>query len=521
MRWPKDPVHRRPNFTYRIIRYFARAVSLVWFREVDIVDDENIPTEGGVVFIAWHPSGLIDPMLMMSTLPGQMSLIAKHTLFNIPILGRIIRAAGALPIIRASDSSDQLLSKKHNADQLSSVAQNVARGGRLIIFPEGSTHSESDIRRVRTGAARIVQMAIEQSAAENLPAPSLIPIGLHYSEAHTFRERAAVIVERPMALPEIPEKEGGEDNRRKWVKDVTVDIDSELKRASHATSSWENRRLVWRARSIVHAERARSAEQRLSKPSYAESVLGARRLRAGWEYLAKHDPEKTNEIEIKARVHFENLDKFGLHPLDVDVKPEKLTSKTYAGHIIRWLWAVSWMFGIVTWAAVVGNIPPYYANRLLVNAAKSRGINSEVIGSIKVYSSFVIFPLWWLIISFGAVFFFLGDNSPIMDLLVSHWLLVYLTKVPIVLAGAILLISWPLAGRANLKLHANATRSWRAIKRWKRWQDDSIEWDNLRAEQISIAKTLTSLGDEMILPGDEDWVNPPTGTDDADVVSLR
>ena len=179
------------------------------------------------------------------------------------------------------------------------------------------------------------------------------------------------------------------------------------------------------------------------------------------------------------------------------------------------------MFGIVTWAAVVGNLPPYYANRLLVNAAKRKGINSEVIGSIKVYSSFVIFPLWWLIISFGAVLFFLGDNSPIMDLLISHWLLVYLTKVPLILAGIILLISWPLAGRANLKLHANATRSWRAIKRWKRWQDDTIEWDNLRAEQISIAKTLTSLGDEMILPGDDDWENPPTGIDDADVVKLR
>ena len=40
----------------------------VWFRELDIVDNENIPPEGGLMFIAWHPSGLIDPMLMHASL---------------------------------------------------------------------------------------------------------------------------------------------------------------------------------------------------------------------------------------------------------------------------------------------------------------------------------------------------------------------------------------------------------------------------------------------------------------------
>ena len=67
------------------MRILARSVTMIWFREVDIVDNENIPTEGGVVYIAWHPSGLIDPMLMVTTLPGKLSIIAKDSLFKIPI----------------------------------------------------------------------------------------------------------------------------------------------------------------------------------------------------------------------------------------------------------------------------------------------------------------------------------------------------------------------------------------------------------------------------------------------------
>ncbi|MDP6011384.1 MAG: 1-acyl-sn-glycerol-3-phosphate acyltransferase, partial [Candidatus Poseidoniaceae archaeon] len=164
MRWPKDPANQqRPGLTYRGLRALAREIVQVWFREVDVVDDENIPSEGGVVFIAWHPSGLIDPMLMVATLPGKMSLIAKHTLFKVPILGALMKASGALPIMRSTDiKGDGADLQKHNADQLSFVAESVAGGGKLIIFPEGTTHSESDVKRVRTGTARIMQMAIEQ-----------------------------------------------------------------------------------------------------------------------------------------------------------------------------------------------------------------------------------------------------------------------------------------------------------------------------------------------------------------------
>ena len=53
------------------------------------------------MFVAWHPSGLIDPVLLHASLPGKLSILAKHTLFNLPILGRLFSAAGALPIYRA------------------------------------------------------------------------------------------------------------------------------------------------------------------------------------------------------------------------------------------------------------------------------------------------------------------------------------------------------------------------------------------------------------------------------------
>jgi len=53
-----------PPLSYRLVRRFYRFLTNVWFREITVVDQENIPEEGGVLYITWHPSGLIDPMLM-------------------------------------------------------------------------------------------------------------------------------------------------------------------------------------------------------------------------------------------------------------------------------------------------------------------------------------------------------------------------------------------------------------------------------------------------------------------------
>ncbi|DAC22252.1 MAG TPA: hypothetical protein D7H89_02750, partial [Candidatus Poseidoniales archaeon] len=149
MRWPKDPSgpgKAKVNRGYRFARRFFRSLVSVWFREINIVDDENIPPEGGVIFIAWHPSGLIDPMLLNASLPGKISIIAKHTLFKLPVIGRLLRSAGGVPIERAQDSNDRAGASARNAQMLGEVSSVVANGGRLMIFPEGTTHADSGVR---------------------------------------------------------------------------------------------------------------------------------------------------------------------------------------------------------------------------------------------------------------------------------------------------------------------------------------------------------------------------------------
>ena len=73
-----------------------------------------------------------------------------------------------------------------------------------------------------------------------------------------------------MQLPEIPPVVEDQEQQilldKEWVVKVTESIESELKRASLSKTSWEERRLIWLARSVVHAERAIQSGEKIQRP---------------------------------------------------------------------------------------------------------------------------------------------------------------------------------------------------------------------------------------------------------------
>ena len=514
MGWLKDPTgenHPKVGFTYRIMRRFSRSLMSVWFRELDIVDNENIPPEGGLMFIAWHPSGLIDPMLMHASLPGKLSILAKHTLFKVPVLGSLIRSSGGLPIERPKDSTDKEKSRKNNEILLSKVGNEIATGGRLLLFPEGSTHTESSTKRARSGAARIMLQAIRSSNELGTAMPRIIPVGLHYSNSQKFRERAAVILERPMELPPIPEDH---EKDKQWIDEVTKSIDSELNRASHSKTSWEERHLIWKARSVVYAEKIKQTGGKMKKPSYSESVIGARRMRAGWEFVSKEEPQKTQNLVTKSVEHFDEIESLGLSPFDVSAKPNKPSILGYLKAISIWIWSAAWMLGLVTWSAVIGNVPPYQGNYAIMWYLKKGKISPPIQGTMKVMSAIIMFPIWWITASLMVTWLLLSPSSPVFSLLNLHWLLAKLTMLNPVFVFLILLVWWPISGKMHLKLYSKLVQSWRMLRRWQRWRDDSFDWNSLQQRQQNIGRELISLGDTLVLPGDPDWIEPKTGNDD-------
>ena len=128
---------------------------------------------------------------------------------------------------------------------------------------------------------------------------------------------------------------------QKWLLATNRSIESELNRASQSRASWEERELIWLARSIAYAERKKISGDKPVKPTFSESILGARRIRAGWEYYAENNPARIESLVQQSKEHFRELSSLNLSPIDVSIKPEKPSLGGQIKALFLWAWSAS------------------------------------------------------------------------------------------------------------------------------------------------------------------------------------
>ncbi|MEG0777658.1 MAG: lysophospholipid acyltransferase family protein [Oscillospiraceae bacterium] len=106
---------------------------------------ENIP-EGAVVACANH-SSLLDAVLMAIAfgIRRQLFFMTKADLFEIPVLGSILRAAQAFPVERGET----------DITAIRTAIKHLKNGERIMIFPEGTRVTESESADAKSGAVRI------------------------------------------------------------------------------------------------------------------------------------------------------------------------------------------------------------------------------------------------------------------------------------------------------------------------------------------------------------------------------
>ena len=134
----------------------VRAIGRFWvwffFKRVDVRHLERVPARGPVLLCCNHPNNLIDSLVVGTVLPRKVHYLATAALFRNPLMARFLRAVGAIPVYRRQDDPDKM---DRNVDAFATCHAAFDAGRMMIIYPEGTTHSETRVQRIKTGAARI------------------------------------------------------------------------------------------------------------------------------------------------------------------------------------------------------------------------------------------------------------------------------------------------------------------------------------------------------------------------------
>ena len=140
---------RRLGFWRRFAVTLVKPVVTVWTRRT-WAGMEHLPQEGGIIIAANHISHA-DPLVSAHFIydAGRFpQFLGKASVFKVPVVGWILRRAWQIPVERGSADA---------ARSLETLIAALAKGGAVVIYPEGTTTRHPDLwpMRGKTGAARL------------------------------------------------------------------------------------------------------------------------------------------------------------------------------------------------------------------------------------------------------------------------------------------------------------------------------------------------------------------------------
>jgi 1-acyl-sn-glycerol-3-phosphate acyltransferase len=133
----------RLTFTYKAARLGLRLLLRLAGVRVVVEGRDRLAAAGAApIFMANHQSNL-DPPILLTELPGEIAFLAKKELFDVPILGTVLRVGGLVPVDRSQRAAAQA--------SIARAAEAVRKGRPFLIFPEGTRSPDGQLLPFKKG----------------------------------------------------------------------------------------------------------------------------------------------------------------------------------------------------------------------------------------------------------------------------------------------------------------------------------------------------------------------------------
>ncbi len=354
----------------------ARLCALVFFRRIEVVGRENLPSLGPVLLVANHHNSLVDPVLVLAATKVRARFLAKSTLWQVPGMRQLLQLAAVIPVYRAQDGSDM----SQNQGTFAACHEELGGGGAIALFPEGISHDAPHLARLKTGAARIALGAMRTHGASAL---RIVPVGLTFEEKGTFRSRALVRIGEPIdptRWAEQPEGDGFEG-----AQALTEAIDEGLRAVTLNYPSVDEASLIEQAADLYTID----APELPTRMALAEAFAVRKTFIAAYGRLRERDPERMDALSRQVAAYTESLGK-------MKVREEQLAARFPSEVVAAQIFGTAWLLLFWLPLAFIGTALSYIPYRLCGVVARFMK-TGDLPATMKLFGGFFLFPITWTI----------------------------------------------------------------------------------------------------------------------------
>lgn len=194
---------------YRILKWIS-GIAVHWFYgEITITDRERIPERGPLFIAVNHQNALVDSLITGWIVPRHVTMTAKATLTENPLIGLLFQMLGVVPLRRTSDerassSPQSIPDRTRNSEAFREILAVLERDGSVLIFPEGKSHNETGLEPLKSGLARLALSARHDRSIKGV---RILPLGLVFENKSTPGSRVGVHIGEAIDVDEWPNRD--------------------------------------------------------------------------------------------------------------------------------------------------------------------------------------------------------------------------------------------------------------------------------------------------------------------------
>ena len=367
-----------------LVRWLGEALVRLYYPARTVDGAGRIPGGKPLVFVLNHPNGLLDPIVLRVASGRPSRFLAKSTLFGNPLGRMAMNAFGSIPVYRAHESGARGQDASRNDASFARCRAELAAGGVLALFPEGVSHSDPEMRPLKTGAARIALSA--EAEHDGRLGVIVVPVGLSYEHKTTFRSSVLLVIGEPIEVaPRLP---AYREDERAAVTALTDEIGARLDEVVLQAESREL--LAGIARVARWTSDPRSGDDR-NDP--AAGNRRARELSAAYARMRARDPARLETIVADVRGYWQTLRRLGVRdPWALELAAPRVG--TLAAAVAKLVVAAP----LAALGAIMGWIPYRFAGWIAPRVTQ----DEDILSTVKLFAGALFLFLGWTAESIGV-----------------------------------------------------------------------------------------------------------------------